>query len=158
MGINVKKIIIVLLAYLRMHKIKTKGALTFFPSLMSTIVCDEVAFGWDHFLGYAMLAFGVFFYEACEMEEVRLCGGRWWENQRMGDRVGIGHTACRVGASVGAESVCTCLHLWLRRAAVRIISVLLLFPGTSGRKPMGGVGSTGICPPTFRQTSCLLIG
>lgn len=26
--------------------------------------------------GYAMLAFGVFVYEACETEEVRLCGGR----------------------------------------------------------------------------------
>lgn len=39
-------------------------------------VCVGVTFGWGRHFSYAMLAFGVFVYKACEMEEVRLCGGR----------------------------------------------------------------------------------
>lgn len=41
-----------------------------------TSACVGVTFGEGRCWGYAMLAFGVFVYKACEMEEVRLCGGR----------------------------------------------------------------------------------
>lgn len=51
------------------------------------------SFNW---FSYAFLAFGMFVYEAREMDSVRLCGGRWWGYRRMWEGTGKWEQAVRL--------------------------------------------------------------
>lgn len=96
--------------------------ITFFP--MCVCVCQG-SFWWKSRIGSCKKVFYVFVYKACEMEEVRLCGGRWWECQ------GGWETASKAGKLTVLMHVgvcgCVSLHLWSRSTVATMISVLLLF-------------------------------
>lgn len=82
----------------------------FFSPIMNKCALRQrlAPFNW---FSYAFLAFGMFVYEACEMDSVRLCGGRWWGYWRMwkgAGKVGTGRAAVCVLHVEGSPS-CSCL-------------------------------------------------
>lgn len=101
-------------------------------------------------LGCAMLVFGVFVYKACEMEEVRLCGGRWWECQRMGQLAGL--VRAYVCVCAGMPVCAFALAFNESCSQNNLCPAVIYFPGPSERKPVGVVRSTGTCPLRFIQT------
>lgn len=108
----------------KIYWMKTKACLFIWGrsgSNFFSLIADKCAlrqhldsFKW---LSYAILAFGMFVYEACEMDSVRLCGGRWWGYRRMWDELGKWEQAVRLAV------FCMCA-VW---DCCRMISILLLF-------------------------------
>lgn len=99
-------------------------------------------------LSYAILAFGMFVYEACEMDSVRLCGGRWWGYRRMWDEVGKWEQAMRLAVFCMC-AVCDCC---------RMLSILLLFtlqvPSEMNR--WDGINTRLMCPAVAKVDFCEL--